>query len=150
MLHDLGKVVLELLKEQNPNLRFLLQSLEPAKLGSVLLKQWNLPEALWQCVAFQRHAEFSLPSKIPAELRDKVAILYVAHIVWELFRDGTEKGIPTTFIEEHMALLHLESYSPPRLALDVILPALKKKEKSFPSNFKKILKNASQQKPTEE
>ena len=46
LLHDLGKVVLELLKEQNPNLGFLLQSLDSAKLGSVLLRQWkilNLP-----------------------------------------------------------------------------------------------------------
>lgn len=143
LLHDLGKVVIELLKDQNPNLKFILEAMDPTQIGSILLKKWNLPEVVWKSVAFQRYPEFSLPSKVPQEILPDVALLCMAHICYLIFEGLTEEELPLTFIEEYKDVLNWGSFSLPHLAREVILPGLIKKQKTFPLSFRQLIVKAA-------
>ena len=46
LLHEIGQIVIQLLKDQNPRLAALIEVLDQAQLGSLLLKEWNLPELM--------------------------------------------------------------------------------------------------------
>ncbi|MEJ2656400.1 MAG: HDOD domain-containing protein, partial [Desulfobacterales bacterium] len=69
LLHEIGQIVIQLLKNQNPKIAALMEVLDQAQLGSLLLKAWNLPDVLWKSVEYQTYPEFSSPRGIPEELR---------------------------------------------------------------------------------
>lgn len=143
LLHDLGKVVIELLKEQNPNLNFILEAMDSTQMGSILLKKWNLPEAVWKSVAFQRYPEFSLPSKVPQEILPNLALLCMAHTCYLIFQGLTEEELPPTFIEDYKNVLNWGSFSLFHIAREVILPGLIKKQNTFPLSFRELIVKAA-------
>jgi HD-like signal output (HDOD) protein len=143
LLHELGKVIIELLKDQNPSLNFILETMDPAQMVSILLKKWNLPEVVWKSVAFQRYPEFSLPSKVPREILPNVALLCMAHICYLIFEGLTEEELPPAFIEEYKDVLKWRRFSLSHIAREVILPGLIKKQNTFPSSFRELIAKAA-------
>lgn len=138
LLHDLGRCLILLIKEQNPHLAVLIDALDHAQLGAVLLKEWNLPGVAWQTVAFQRYPEFSPPSKMPPEVQGNVAILYLSHLCCEFYEAGAVETA-TMFLNEHKRLLRWDGYSVEEIAVRLLLPVLGKKLNSFPSMFRQVL-----------
>jgi HD-like signal output (HDOD) protein len=139
LLHDLGKGVTQLLKDQNPNLAFLLDALDSAQVGSLLLKAWNLPDIAWQTVEFQQYPEFAPLSKIPEEVLTNVAFLYVAHLCYGLLQGKKEQGLPTTFLDDYKRQLTWQKLSLAAIIRQHLLPGLKKKFNSLPASFRKML-----------
>jgi HD-like signal output (HDOD) protein len=144
LLHDLGKAVIELLKEQNSSFAFLLDSLDPARMGSLLLKNWNLPKVIWKTVEFQRLPEFSPPSKVPPEVRPNVALLCVAHGCYMILTGLREEDVSIAFIDEYQHLLNWGSLSLSQITHDFILPNLIKNKSTFPQPFRQFLMQASE------
>ena len=138
LLHDLGRCLILLIKQQNPALVVLIDALDHAQLGALLLREWNLPEVAWQTLAFQRYPEFSPPSKIPPEVQENVAILYLAHLCCE-FYEGGQGNTSTAFLNDYRRLLKWDRYSVEDIAVRVLLPVLGKKLNSFPSSFREVL-----------
>jgi HD-like signal output (HDOD) protein len=140
LLHDLGQIVILLLKQQNPKLAGLLDTLDRAQVGGMLLKSWSLPDVVWQSIEYQFYPEFSPPDNIPAEIQNKIAILYIAHLCYEHYQGKTEDQLPTTFLSEYKQLLKLERYSLAEIAHGIVLPGLMKKINALPAPLRKLIK----------
>ena len=139
LLHDVGQIVIELLKERNPKMAVFIASLDNSQMGSLLLETWNLPEVLWKTVEFLPYPEFSSPDNIPEELRNNVILLYLAHLCYDLFLGRPGNTLPTSFLDENKRLIGLKDYSLYEIAQRRALPGLLKKITSLPTPLRKLI-----------
>lgn len=139
LLHDLGHSAVQLLKEQKHDIGSLIGAIDHTYMGALLLKEWNLPDEVWQSVEFQSYPEFSPLTKIPVEVQNNVAILYLAHLCYRFFRGWTEQDMPTTFLDEYKRLLTWEKLSLADIVRKCVLPSLKDKISTFPESFRRLL-----------
>ena len=145
LLHDLGQVVITLLRDRNPSLGILIDSLDRAQVGAVLLKEWNLPDVVWQSIKFQFYPEFSLPANVPADIRLNVAVLYLAHLCNEFLRGNTAHDLPTLFLDQYLLLLNWGKLSVPDITQRFVLPDLIRKWQSLPQFLRELIEQHHQQ-----
>lgn len=145
LLHDLGQVVITLLRDRNPSLGILIDSLDRAQVGALLLKKWNLPDVVWQSIEFQFYPEFSLPANVPADIRLNVAILYLAHLCNGFLRGHTAYDLPTLFLEQYLLLLNWGKLSVPDITQRFVLPDLIRKWQSLPQFLRELIEQHQQQ-----
>jgi CRP-like cAMP-binding protein len=139
LLHEIGQIVIQLLKNQNPRLAALADVLDQAQLGSLLLKAWNLPDILWKSVEYQNHPEFASPQDIPDDLRDNVTLLYLSHLCYNLFHGKKERELPTTFFDEYVELTNWKGLTLEDIARNRLLPALMKKSQTYPLPLRQLI-----------
>ena len=139
LLHEIGQIVIQLLKDQNPKLAALIEALDPAQLGSLLLKEWNLPDVLWKSLEFQSYPEFSSPHHVPEELRYNVTLLYLSHLCYDLFQDNKEQKQSTTFLDEYIELTNWQGLTLEEIARERLLPAMMKKSKTYPLPLRQLI-----------
>jgi HD-like signal output (HDOD) protein len=139
LMHNLGQIVILLLKSQNPKWSMYIDSLDQAQIGGLLLKSWNLPHVVWKSIEFQFFPEFSPPSNIPEEIRDNVTILYISHLCYEIYQGKSEKELPTTFLDEYKRLLNLEKYSVVDVAHRYLLSKLAKNVNVLPAKLRQLI-----------
>ena len=139
LLHEIGRIVIQLLKDKNPRLAALVEILDQAQLGSLLLKEWNLPDVLWKSVEFQSYPEFSSPHNIPEELRYNVTLLYLSHLCYNLFQGKKEQKLSTTFFDEYIELTNWQGLTLDEIARERLLPAMVKKSKTYPLPLRQLL-----------
>ncbi len=139
LLHEIGQIVIQLLKNQNPRLAALADVLDQAQLGSLLLKAWNLPDVLWKSVEYQTYPEFSSPRGIPEALRYNVTLLYLSHLCYNLFQGKKEEELPTTFLDEYIELTSWKGLAIEDIARNRLLPAMKKKSQTYPLPLRQLI-----------
>ncbi len=139
LLHDIGKSVIMLLKRQHPQWVLLLGMLDHAKLGSLLLGEWNIPDIVCRSLEYQCYPEWLPPGEIPEEHRESVAALFIAHLCYEYFRGEKEINLPTIFLGEYMDVLNRPERSIAELVEKRLLPSLNKKMKTFPEDMRGFL-----------
>ncbi len=110
LLHEVGSVVLELLKTQNPRLEGLLATMDSAGLGAELLRAWNLPERLCKTIEFRHYPEFALPEHVPVDVVKNVAVLHLANRFHSSIHAGAG-GEQGPFVEAYLAELGLADVS---------------------------------------
>lgn len=140
LLHDTGQTVIQLLKEKNPKISMFIDLLDCAQMGALLLKTWNLPDRLWQCVEFQSYPEFSSPENVPEDIQENVAILYFSHLLYDLYRSQPEEELPKTFFLEYLPILRWQGHSLNDISKKILLPELAKNMKKFPTPLRLLLK----------
>lgn len=131
LLHEVGSVVLELLKTQNPRLEGLLATMDSAGLSAELLRAWNLPERLCKTIEFQHYPEFALPEHVPVDVVNKVAVLHLATRFQRRIHagSGSEHG---PFVGEYMAALGLGGISEVDLFDQRVKPRLLARAQTLP------------------
>jgi HD-like signal output (HDOD) protein len=139
LLHDVGNSVILLLKRQHQKLTMLIDLLDYACIGSLLLNKWNVPDNVYKSIEYQRFPEFFPPTEIPDEFRENSAILYIAHICYEYSKGKREEELPLAFVDEYIKLLGFSEMSLSQLLKNHIMPALYKKSNSYPENVRKFL-----------
>ena len=139
LMHDIGQIVILLLKKQNPKLAMFIDSLDRSQMGGLLLKSWNLPNVIWKSIEFQSFPEFAHPTNIPAEILDNTAVLYLSHLCYDIYQNKLEHELHTTFLDEYKQLLNLEKYSVVDIAYGHVLPSLSKKINSLPMSLRKLI-----------
>ena len=139
LLHEIGQIVIQLLKDQNPKLAALVKGLDQAQLGSLLLREWNLPDVLWKSVEFQSYPEFSSPNNIPEELRYNVTLLYLSHLCYDLFQGKKEKELSTTFFDEYIELTNWQGMTIDEIVRERLLPAMMKKINTYPLPLRQLI-----------
>lgn len=138
LLHDIGKSIVLLLKKDYHNLSVLLDMLDDAKIGSLLLKEWNLPDAICMSMEYQRFPEFAPPEEILPEYQKAVAVLHVAHQCCEYLTGKDQNKQPSEFLKEYMQVLTLPM-TISELADNHIVPSLHKKANSLPEDIRNML-----------
>jgi HD-like signal output (HDOD) protein/CRP-like cAMP-binding protein len=139
LLHEIGQIVIQLLKDQNPKLAALVKVLDQAQLGSLLLKEWNLPDVLWKSVEFQSYPEFTSPHNIPEELRYNVTLLYLSHLCYDLFQGKNKKELSTIFFDEYIELTNWQGNTLEEIARERLLPAMMKKINTYPLPLRQLI-----------
>ncbi len=139
LLHEIGQIVIQLLKNQSPRLAALADVLDQAQLGSLLLKEWNLPDVLWKSVEYQAYPEFCSPGGIPEDLRYNVTMLYLSHLCYNLFQGKKEQELPTTFFDEYVELTNWNGLTLEDIARNRLLPAMMKKSQTYPLPLRQLI-----------
>ena len=145
LLHDLGRCIILLVKKQNPSLGILIDSLDHARLGALLLKEWGMPDTLTRSLEFQSYPELLPPDMIHKEIRDNVVILYLAHLCFNLLAGNSEHSHPDLFLAENLRLFGWEKLDPSQIIRKYLLPTFTKRIGSYPIPFRKLLEEYIQQ-----
>jgi len=139
LLHDIGKSVIMLLEKRHSKMGILIDMLDHAKIGSLLLREWNIPDVVCQSLEYQCYPEWLPPEKVPEEHRENVTVLYIAHLCYEYLRGKSEDELPTAFLGEYMDVLNFSEKSFAEFVKRRLLPSLNKKLKTFPENVRDFL-----------
>lgn len=139
LLHDIGKSVLLLMKKQNPKLSVLIDILDPAKLGALLLEEWNIPENVCRAVEFQDYPIFSPPEQLPVEVRPLVAMLHVSHLCAESIGGASKEALWKPFNEEWLRVLNIRFRDVESLTREHVRPSLEKKAGALPEHVRGFL-----------
>ena len=140
LLHDLGRGLILLLKKQNPSLGIFIDSLDHARLGALLLKEWGMPDTLVRSLEFQSYPKILPPDRIPKEIRSSVALLYLAHLCFELFKGDSDGGSVHMFTVEYRRLFNWHQMDLSQLVRKNLLPTLVKGINGYPIAFRNLVK----------
>jgi HD-like signal output (HDOD) protein len=139
LLHDIGKSVILLLKRRHSKMSVLIDTLDHPKIGSLLLKEWNIPDEVSQSLQYQCYPEWLPPERIPKEWRENVTALYIAHLCHDYLGGKSENDLSTAFLGEYLYTLNLPERSIAELVQNKVLPALNKKLNTFPEDVRHFL-----------
>jgi len=139
LVHDLGNIVIELLRQQNPKLQSLIDFFDTAVIGAQLLRTWNLPESIWKTVEHQDFPEFTPPQKIPEDIVSATAVFYVARLCHQRLHKVSESRLPTLFLNEYLSLLNWKDLSLGSVLGEKVAPSLRKKGKALPASLAALL-----------
>jgi HD-like signal output (HDOD) protein len=139
LLHDIGESVILLLRQRNPKMAFLIDLLDHTKIGSLLLKEWNIPGVVCDSLEYQCYPELAPPEIIPEEYRKNVAALYMAHLCYEYLLGKSESDLPTGFLGEYMDVLQCPERSVGEFVEKKLFPSLNKRLKTFPQAVQNFL-----------
>jgi len=138
LLHEIGSVVLELLKTANPHLEMALATVDSTGMGAELLRAWNLPEALCRSIELQHLPEFALPEHVPDEVRKNVALLYLANRFHDRLH-GQGDRVPWPFAPEYLSVLGVTGMDESAFFNQKIRPALLGRLKTLPKSLAEAL-----------
>jgi HD-like signal output (HDOD) protein len=139
LLHDIGQLVIQLLKKQNAKLSLFLDGLDHSQMGALLLKSWNLPDIIWRSVEFQSYPEFSSPQKIDSDIRDNVILLYLSHLCLENLCENPIHKISRAFLEDYVRLINLDEFSVADITRVWVIPGLRRNMEALPVSLKNLL-----------
>lgn len=139
LLHDIGKSVVLLLKKQYPKMELLADMLDPATIGALLLREWNIPDTVCKTLEYQSYPEWLPAEAIPKECRKHVAVLYVAHLCYDYLSGTQEVDLPTNLLDDYMEVLNRPERSIGEFVEKKIYPALDKKKAAFPEDMRQFL-----------
>lgn len=138
LLHDIGQSVVLLLKRRHPKMQLMVDLLDSAKLGAMLLEKWNIPAKVCGTVECLKWPSLLPPEGIPQDNRTEVAVIYVAHLCYEYLAGAKERDLPTAFMDEYLDLLKSPSGSIVELVADTLWPVLQKKLNVFPEEVRRF------------
>lgn len=138
MLHNIGKNIVFLLSKEQPFLSIFFKTLDDAKLGSMLLKEWNLPEIICNTIEYYQMPKFAPPEEIPLECRDLVSALYLASLIQDYLEKKKDIETKTFYLDKYMNRLKIKK-SFHSFAKDNVFNVLRKKIDTFPEDIRALL-----------
>jgi HD-like signal output (HDOD) protein/CRP-like cAMP-binding protein len=142
LLHDIGESVVMLLKKQNPKWAILINVLDPAKLGAMLLKEWNIPADLYRVIEYQNYPRFLPPAEIPLERKENLAILHIAHLCYEYIQGNPATSERHPFINHYLRMVNLANRSIGDIIDKYLIPSLTTKEHVLAQHVRDFLTKA--------
>lgn len=139
LLHDVGESVLLLLAKQNPKWSLFVEMLDPAKVGSMLLRKWNIPQQVCQTIEYQAYPLFCPPTEIPTEQKVNISLLYIAHVACNYLKTRHFEPLNDPFLDEYLYFLNLHPQRIDQIARDHIFKGLKAKAPRLPDFVRKQL-----------
>lgn len=138
LVHDLGKVVVELLRQQNPKLENLIDSFDTAVIGAQLLRTWNLPETIWKAVEYMDYPEFAPADKLPTDILDNATVLYLARLCQQRLHKVSESRLPMLFFDDYLPK-PWSDFTLGRIVGELVTPALRKKKDVLPASLIQLI-----------
>jgi HD-like signal output (HDOD) protein len=140
LLHDIGVSVLLLLKREHPQLGFLINLLDADLIGTMLLREWGIPEDICSAMQYQ-----SLPYKAPSYVipeahRVTMAVLYVAHLCFDFLMEKPLEGKQLRFCTEYLRVLGSNATSLENFVRDELLVSVQPRMNSLPKVIQNFLK----------
>jgi HD-like signal output (HDOD) protein len=138
LLHNLGTIVIALLKRKNPHLCEVFALMDEAAIGATLLRNWGVPDKISAVILHQHQPEYTPPALVDPVYQHDLATLYLAKVC-----SGMLLGIDIPsmiFGKEYLALLDLQACDMTQLYRHAIVPALVKNHRKYPDTIRQILR----------
>jgi len=139
LVHSLGNIIVELLRQQNPKLENLIDCFDVSVIGAQLLHTWNLPEGIWKAVEYQDSPEFTPANKIPEDILAATAVLYLAQLCHQRLYKVSENLLPTLFLDDYLSRLNWKGLTLSSVLSEKVVPNLRKKAKALPPSLALLL-----------
>ncbi len=139
LLHDVGKTVALLLRKQYPKWSLFIAMLDSSKLGSMLLKHWNIPDRICETIEYQTYPAFCHPLEIPSAQKIDIALLYVAHVACEHMSKGETKAIDHPYLDDYLRLFEFSHGGIEHIVKECILPGLAAKAQWLPESVRRFI-----------
>jgi HD-like signal output (HDOD) protein len=136
-LHDVGKIVILLLKRKYPSIKELMNMIDDSKVGACLLRNWGFPENIVRIIECQYEPEFANLEDIDQEFRHEMSILYLSHRCYDIMLG--EHNTQSIFVENFLELLGIQQKDCQTFYQDIILPALLKNKKRLPERISHLV-----------
>ncbi len=147
VLHDIGKSIILLLQKQNPKWALFIEMLQPARIGALLLKEWQIPTMVCEAIQYQDYPEFSSAEKVPTNQREFIAILALAHLCCDFCQGKRIEASEHPYIMEYLDILGLKGVTVQEFFGRVIIPSLQKKCDTLPSNLRSMVLSLPEDQP---
>jgi hypothetical protein len=134
-----GKSIILLLKRQNPRLSLFIDMLDPAKIGAILLKGWNIPAKVCEAVEYQCYPEFFPPDRVPTEEVDSIAVVFLAHAATDFILGSSDSTLKTPYLSDYMHLLGFRDMSLADLVDNYLLVDLNMNIETFPKHVRAFI-----------
>jgi len=139
LLHDIGTVVLEFLKTENPHLDVILAAANSAGMGAELLRSWNLPEQLCRSIELQHYPGFAPPAQVPDNLLKSVTLLYLSKRMRDHVHNNQKDMAKWPFAEDYLRTLGIGETDERSFFRQRVRPALLRRLKVLPKSFAETL-----------
>ncbi|EXJ10210.1 HDOD domain-containing protein [Nitrincola nitratireducens] len=133
LLQDMGLLVIELLTSINPKLGSVFEGMNTHVMGAELLRAWQLPERVSGTIEYQDFPEFAHPERIPDGILQRVALLYVARLAWQVLHQ--EDIADPLYLKEYLSVVGLKDVRLPSLLKEELLPKLRLRQGSLPASL---------------
>lgn len=137
MLHNIGKSFILLNTDLSSSSMFC-NMLDDAKIGSLLLKEWNLPDKVCLAIEYYHFPEFAPPEDIPLECRDVVSVLYLARVIHENIQTKKVKEIQTPFLNHYLKALNIQK-SFHSFIKEQLYPSFRRRIDTLPEELRGLL-----------
>jgi HD-like signal output (HDOD) protein len=137
ILHDVGKIVILLLKRKYPHIKELIDMIDDSKVGACLLRNWEFPENITKIIEYQYETEFTGPENVDQEFKYEISILYLAHRCYAIMIG--EDSIEAIFVDNFMELLGIQQKDCQKFYQHIILPALLKNKRRLPERISSLV-----------
>ena len=139
LLHEIGTVVLELLKTENPHLDVVLATVNTAGMGAELLRSWNLPEQLCRSIELQHYPGFAPPAQVPENVLKNVTLLYLGKRMREHLHSAGTDIAAWPFAEDYLGTLGITEADEWNFFRQKVRPALMGRLKALPKSLAEAL-----------
>jgi HD-like signal output (HDOD) protein len=139
LLHDIGKSVVLLLKREHPNLGFLLNLLDQDLLGSMLLREWEIPQDIHDCLQYQSLPYQAPPYVIPEAYRANLAILYLAHLCHDFLMEKQLDTRQLRFCSDYLRVLGAKTTRLEDFIRDELLASVQPRLNNLPKIIQNVL-----------
>ncbi len=150
LLSNIGRVVLGLLRQQNPKLAVLVDQMDPAQMGALLLKTWNLPEMVWRSIDYLDYPQFAPPAKVPDAVLDQVALVALARHCYRRMLHADGAAPPTLYLSEYAGVIGWGQMPLPEMIDQQVVPGLQQRRKQLPVPVSDLLDRYLKQKQDNE
>jgi HD-like signal output (HDOD) protein len=138
LLHNIGNIVIALLKRKNPHLCEVFELFDDAAIGAQLLQNWGVPEKVSTVILHQKKPEYTPPELFDHEYRNDIATLYLAKVCYGML---IGMDMPSMiFVKDYLSILGIHSPDAKHFYSNAIVPALLKNQRKFPENVRQILR----------
>lgn len=139
ILHDIGLILKYHLQAKNSKDSLLTDLLEIPKLGSMLLRSWDLPEIVSEVIEYQEYPFFTSPKNLPSNYKKEIVTLFLGHVLWSMVNkeEGVEALDP--ILSEHFQFLGLKDMTKESLLNDHVLPNLHAMKAKLPADIRSLL-----------
>lgn len=143
LLHDIGKSVVLLLKREHQQLSFLINLLNTDLIGTLLLREWQIPEDICAAMQYQSLPYKAPPYVIPEPHRINMSILYMAHLCFDFLMEKPQEPRHLRFFTDYMQTLGCKSQSLEEFIGKELLPSVQTRMNTLPKVIQNFLKKGS-------
>lgn len=148
LLHNIGNIVIALLKRKNPHLCEVFELFDDAAIGAKLLQNWGVPEKISSVILHQKKPEYRPAELFDHEYRNDIATLYLAKVCCAMLIGVDMPSM--IFFKDYLSILGIHSLDAKHFYRNSIVPALLKNQRKFPENIRQILRQKLASERTEQ
>jgi hypothetical protein len=124
---------------------FLINLLDPALIGTLLLREWQIPTEVTSVLEYVGHTELLPAEALPAAHRTNLAVLFLAHCCFD-YMTGKDDAAPA-FFAGHMQVLNQQADSLAAFVRQCLVPSITARNNTQPLFIRNFLNNLNRAAP---